>query len=168
MARTLCIALLAALTGACQSAPPKLRADAELERGFRTSREAFETLARMAREDRAIWRIAKDFVSVSDASGKPRRATEQDLSKARTAEYRALFLRAELNEGMLRERQGILFPADIREIGSDSIEKGYALLAESPSDIRVSLDTVDLAAHKPRTLYKRLDGNWYLYARYNE
>jgi hypothetical protein len=174
LSRIVCLSATAslALLAACRSSAAKLPPDSELERAFRAHQSTFETLVRMMREDGKLWRISHGFASVLGSSGVPATITPHDLSAERWSEYRRLFVVAGLRDGLIRERtpacEGIFFPSAIRNVGSDSVEKGYAWLPAAPPDVRQSLDSIDLAAVKPRTVFKRLSGNWYLYSRYNE
>ncbi len=127
----------------------------------------------MARQDAQLIRIAPSFLTVNDpARPGPRPGNGSDLPSQRWDLYRNLFRKCGLSDGLLAERvasqPGVFFPAATRQMGADSLEKGWAHLVSDPANLVPALDAIDLAAHRPKTFFRRIEGNWYLYGRYNE
>jgi hypothetical protein len=132
-----------------------------------------ERLAAMAREDARLIRIAPSFLTVNDpAQPGPRPGTESDLPHERWDHYRSLFRKCGLSDGLLSEKvvsqTGVFFPVATRQVGADSLEKGWAHLLSEPENLVTSLVAIDLAAHRPKTFFMRIESNWYQYGRYNE
>jgi hypothetical protein len=76
--------------------------DASLERRFNKERPEFERLVGMMDEDRNMSRIAPDFTWRQDTLAWPRPESEWGISKQRWNDYRNLFSKTGLSDGVTR------------------------------------------------------------------
>jgi hypothetical protein len=164
------LTLAALLSCSAQSGTSdKLPEDAELERKFTARRGDLYKLLSMATGDGAVRQMSFDHFWIRDAQGNQRQGSERDLPEKRQAEYRKLFQTIGLPAGFTWESSQLFLPVKIVELNAvDSLEKGFAYLQKSPSAVLESLDNLDIGARRPHAAFKRLTGNWYIYARYNE
>jgi hypothetical protein len=140
-------------------------------------RAGLEKLASMANADSRLWTVTPKLAKVDHGFGvEPTVATAQDLPPPRAKEYRALFSQLALPEGWVRENlknsgSYLLFPISVTPTGGgDTVEKGL-LFSAAPLDTAtpdIELTRQEADQRKPALLAKRIEGNWYIYARYNE
>jgi len=149
--------------------------DQVLVANFFEYRAGFERLAKMAGEDRQVLTIYPDPPTPSDLQvmfvdyrGWPRDCS-QCFSTKRWAEYKAALL--ELGEmqpyRLSKESNIVLLPTSFEATDPDSdgeyivSEKGYAYSVTELPDVVDSLN--GLGFDDQETVFKRIEGNWYLY-----
>lgn len=167
-------------SGSSSGAFAEWPADAALRAKFEKQRTDFEKLISMSNAEPKLWQITPGFARVDDfhPGRTPRAATEVDLPKARYTDYREIFRKLGLPNGLLREKavppaEQIFFPVYVKQMGSDdSVEKGFAYCeCELPEHTGAELTLAEAQAKKPGPVFQRLEPGqqrWYLYARYNE
>jgi len=140
-------------------------------------RAALEKLASLAIADSRLWTVTSKLAKVDRGFGvEPAMASELDLPSARATEYRILFSQLALPEGWVREnlKSGgsyLLFPICVSPAGGgDTVEKGllYSTASIDASAPSGELTRQEADSRKPALLARRIEGNWYIYARYNE
>ncbi len=135
--------------------------DDEMIRNFQNNEDDFERLRKMAITDSEVMRIDSDFTWLKDNVSFPRPKSDKDLSEERWNEYRKLFKKLKLDNGIVNyESKKIIFFS----VGA----KDYMYATEEPSPILDSLDQPnfkrsEFEGKSSKTLYRKLKGNWYLY-----
>jgi hypothetical protein len=135
--------------------------DDEMIKNFQNNEADFEKLRQMATEDSEVMRIGYDFTWLKDDVSFPRPKSEKDLSEERWNEYRSLFKKLNLKDGIINyENQKILFFM--------SKGKDYVYSVEEPSAIFNSLDKSnfdrpEFKGKSRKIQYRKLKDNWYLY-----
>jgi hypothetical protein len=145
--------------------------DAALERVFRQHRRTFDHLAVMAEEDRRVVRIARDFTWLEDNSAWPRQESDLGFSTARWDEYREMFRELSLDAGTARtlDRPDVLFLiASAKGLVTGGSDKGYAYSPLPLEPLGESLDSIHAAPSSGVPAFKRLEGPWYLYVRWDD
>ena len=141
---------------ACSGEP----SDDQLLDWFARNRSDLERLVRMSDEDFAacgVIRVAPTFTRLVDNWGWPRAESEWGISRDRWDEYRRVFRRAGLNDGLNRdgERHGqIHFSRWGVGLADNSRERGILFAHAEPHSIRGESQTFDV---------RHIDGQWYLY-----
>jgi hypothetical protein len=142
--------------------------DAELIKNFQDNEADFERVNQMTKEDSKFVRIANDFNWTKDSAAYPRPKSEKDLSEERWNEYRKLFKKLKLDNGINIQPNSIWFTSASSGMVTGGSEKGYIYLMKEPSPIVDSLDNPnfnlpELQGRKAKILYRKLKNNWYLY-----
>lgn len=140
--------------------------DAALEKNFREHRGEFEELLSMyAQDSQTVVAITHNLTRLDSNRDWPRPDAEIGISAERWNEYRRLFKLLDINEGVSRvpETGVLLFSVSSSGTALDSVTKGYAYSQRKLEPTTESLDQIppNLLTGKP--VYKRLEGNWYLY-----
>lgn len=144
--------------------------DEILLKTFRENRADFELLARMAKQNSNMVRIADNFTWTKDSAAFPRPESELGITNERWEEYKRLFRKLGLTNGILNyQPDKIYFTASSQGLLTGGSSKGYAFLREEPALLSDSLDNYDFNNSKKETnfVFRRLEGNWYLYYEVN-
>lgn len=155
----LLIIILFLLSLSCHSA--KDISDDEMIKHFQNNEADFERLRQMVITDSEIMRIDYDFTWLKDDVTFPRPKSDKDLSEQRWDEYREVFKKLKLDNGIVNyESKKIIFFS----VGA----KDYMYASEEPSPLLDSLDQPnfnrpEFEGKSSKTLYRKLKGNWYLY-----
>jgi hypothetical protein len=148
--------------------------DAALIRNFREHEADFKRLLAMSNEDAKVIRIAYDFTRLENNWSWPRPESELGFSRQRWDEYRALFAKLGLEAGLERaagdDGAAVYLTASALGLGISGSSKGYLYMTTAPEPLLDSLNDDDVRRHyqqdktrRPAALYKRIDGNWYLF-----
>lgn len=142
--------------------------DAELEDVFSDHQADFELLLSMSKVDSRVMRIAPDFTWLGDDASWPRPKEKLGFSEERWDQYRQLFQKLKLKNGLVRyDDPGITyFLASSKGLVTGGSGKGYAYSEKDLSPLSESLDKISTdLLHKSanRTVYKRIKPNWYLF-----
>ena len=139
--------------------------DERLDTNFRAHRTALESLLQMSRTDRTVVRIANDFTWLDTDSSWPRPEDRWGISAARWDQYRQLFREAGLQSGILQDNEGGItyFMYWSRGLMTNGSTKGYAYSENDLTPIVSSLDDYESWPKGKRIIFKKLDGNWYLF-----
>lgn len=140
-------------------------ADETLETNFRAHRTALESLLEMSRADRSVIRIANDFTWLDTDSSWPRAEDKLGFSTARWAQYRRLFYEGGVPGGILQDnKDGITyFIYWSRGLMTNGSFKGYAYSEKDLTPVVSSLDDHNSWPQGKRVIFRKLDGNWYLF-----
>ena len=141
------------------------RSDSALKRQFAKHKREFEELVKMAQQDVHLVRIAEDFTRLDTDWSWPRKNV--GISEERWNEYRRLFHRAELSDGIETEENTIFFLVS----ASGSVVSGWGKgLAYSPVGLTPVLNSLDekppgrLFDKKGHVLvFRPLQPHWYIY-----
>jgi len=163
---------LQALAKASRPAPDDVaRFDGSaLESNFKRDSELFGALHSMAEQDSRLIRIAPDFTWLENNTKWPRE--DVGLSEARWNEYRALFTKLSISEGIVRTKDfagAIFFVAQSRGLCTSGSSDGYVYSSTPLSPVVKSpADALDAEArHNPGKHYayvfKTLEPNWYTF-----
>jgi hypothetical protein len=147
---SLCLALGALTTLGCNR-----RSDTKLQEMFDNHRDDFTRLAMMSEQDRHIVRIAFKTNDPDPDSSEP------GLSEQRWEQYRVLFRKLEIADGIERRRDFpgvVFFWADCNGSAISRDCKGYAYSEGSPAPILGDLNKL-----APGVAFKPLSRNWYLF-----
>ena len=144
--------------------------DSELESNFKRDSGAFETLYSMAEQDSGFIRIAPDFTWLVGNSKWPRE--EIGISESRWNQYRALFAKLSLTEGIVRTRDfpgAIFFVAQARGLCTGGSSDGYVYssiplspVVKSPADA-LNAEARQRASKHYAYVFKTLQPNWYTF-----
>ncbi len=181
MKRTLLLAILFSLLSfGCHSisnfpfpSDVPFPSDAELIKNFQDNESDFQRLNQMAKEDSDFVRIANDFNWTKESTAYPRPKSQKDLSEERWNEYRGLFLKLKLKNGIINSPPKMIwFSSASQGLVTGGSSKGYMYLIEEPSPLVDSLDEPnfdkpELEGKDFKILYKKLKDNWYLYYEVN-
>ncbi|HEV7683811.1 MAG TPA: hypothetical protein VGO68_16905 [Pyrinomonadaceae bacterium] len=136
--------------------------DQELEANFLKHEADFELLARMAKEDANVVRIAPDFTWLTNNAAWPRPQSALGFTSDRWEAYRTLFSKLDLPAGIVNyQPDTIMFLASTRGLVTGGSAKGYAYSIKDPVPIVESFENVSFK--DSRIAYKRLKGHWYLF-----
>jgi hypothetical protein len=139
---------LVVLTTALCGHPP----DASVQAQFNQHRSEFESVVRLAKEDTKLWRITPTWFRTNH-DGNHYAPSEGSLSKDRWDQYRTLFNRLGLDDGISIENGDVFFEiSNIGMVGSGST-KGIVYSA-SPTNFRKANTHLRLI---------ELSGNWFLF-----
>jgi len=143
-----------------------LRSDGALESHFFAHRAEFERLVAMATEDVHLTRIAPTFTWLDDNVSWPRKNV--GISEQRWNEYKRLFRRAGVRDGVLKgtDPARILFPIVSEGLVPSGYTKGVVYSAEPLNPVLKSLDErpPDKLWNGSHVLvYKPIEDHWYIY-----
>ncbi len=145
------------------SGEAKHPSDAELEKVFRTHESDFNQLVAMSGVDARVVRISPTFTWLDDNANWPRPESQLGFSTDRWNEYRELFVRLGLKNGMARYPDGatIEFIASTEGLLTGGSGKGYIYSTKEVSPIYNSLDNLGPTG---KDVYKKLQQpHWYLF-----
>lgn len=127
--------------------------DAVLIQNFHEHRTEFELLRSMLDHDEHIRRIDADW---SDPA---------NIAEDKLKEYRHLFTIVGTPRGLYSTRNPtfIEFVASSKGWVASGSTKGHVYRLDKPEDIKPSLDKYHTENTDYATLYRRIEGNWYLY-----
>jgi hypothetical protein len=150
---------LAIFISGCGPAPP---ADSDLERKFHSNRRVFDQLIMMTDEDSHLVRIAPDFTFLDSDFSWPR--ANVGIPDERWDLYRRLFRAVGATHGMLRPIDShVTFFIAYASGMLHGIDKGYAFSLDPVEPLLDSLDEPPKGHEKKGQVFKRLQGNWYMY-----
>lgn len=144
---------------------PHIR-DEVLLNNFQQHKADFDLLARMAKQDSNMVRIADDFTWTTDSVAYPRPESELGITNERWEEYKKIFKKIKLDNGILNYQPDKTFlMASSRGLLTGGSSKGYAYLTEKPEIVVDSLNDFQFEKSEKRRLaaYKQITENWYLY-----
>ena len=158
--RLLASLLLLALCGCSSSEHPS---DEKLIENFRAHKAEFDQLLRTFLADRGLTRVAEDFTRPEDAAS-------VGVSAEGLKAYRRLFDRLGLKGGVEgpEPKDLVLFYASTQELGVSGSSKGYAYCKERPPRLADDLDAYRPPDKGSFTVFRHLEGNWYLYFDYED
>jgi hypothetical protein len=135
--------------------------DQALALHFKSHQTEFEKLRHMLLADKRL-----EYVDYN--STRPENPQSIGVTQDRLREYRALLKRLELSHGIQKyERPDeIGFTASFLDYFVTSSAKGYIYSTQQPSSLKQNLDTYQSGDESPFTVYKHLEGHWYLYLDY--
>ncbi len=141
--------------------------DSQLEEIFSNNRKDFDLLVEMAETDAHVVRIDHDFTWLENDASWPRLESEIGFATHRWDEYRSLFKKLNLQRGLQRypETGQIFLIASSKGLLTGGSNKGYVFSTETPGILRDSLDGDVREDLGKKPIFKRLEGNWYLYFR---
>jgi hypothetical protein len=144
--------------------------EAELKHVFDTKRDKFELLATMAEQDRRVVRIAPDFTWLDSNVAWPRPDSELGFTRQRWDEYRALFKDLGLRGGTLRQdgSEVLFLIASAQGLVTGGSDKGYAFSRAALNSSETTLDQTPPGSTSGMPTFKRIEGNWYLYVRWDD
>lgn len=134
--------------------------DDKLVANFEANEAEFNRLIEMCKEDSNMTRIADDFLWRVDHAGWPRAESDWGITRERWNEYKKLFKKVGLDNGLVNQGKIILLFANNRGLLTGGSSKGYAYLSEPP---RRTFDSLDHSDDHEGIDFRPLKGNWYLY-----
>jgi hypothetical protein len=143
--------------------------DAELIKNFQNNEADFERLNQMAKGDSDFVRIANNFNWTKESAAYPRPKSEKDLSEERWNEYKSLFLKLKLKDGIGNyQPNSVWFLPASKGMATGGSSKGYMYLIEEPFPLVDSLDEPnfdrpEFRERNSKILYKKLKDSWYLF-----
>lgn len=165
-----CLLVLLASLGACSAVfDDSHSSDAALIRNFELHEQDFHNLIEMAKVDSHVVRIAYDFTWLDTNYHWPRPESELGLTRERWDEYKRMFSKLGLKEGLAWSSDGsIVLIASTRGMSTDGSAKGYAFSAKDLSPTFDSLDNIGQEIRngklKPGVpVYRKIKDGWYLY-----
>jgi hypothetical protein len=128
--------------------------DAKLEREFRERRADYESLLELSRADPSCARIAPTWFDCQGAT----------MPNERLAHYRELFAKLELESGVSHRlsETALYFVRSSRGLAVSGSSKGIAY-SEVPHPTVADTEPASAGTGAPYTVYKHLEGSWYLY-----
>lgn len=138
--------------------------DAEMERNFSENRDDFVKLAKMFEQDTGLQRIDHDWTHVDGQSQSSRETGEPGLTEERWDEYRALFRKLGLQNGINRDvlhSETIMFFYFAKGLSVSGVSKGY-YYSTRPMNCKVAREE-DLNKHLDGVFCKKIAENWYLF-----
>jgi hypothetical protein len=126
----------------CTLSAPSGSSDAQLEIRLTKSRPDFDQLIKMADEDRGVARIAEKYYRLDSNNSFPIFDPSERLFRTRWDQYRKLFQRLDLNNGLMRlpEYPNAIFLVPFENVfiqwGGESYDKGFA---NSPQPLSPSI-----------------------------
>lgn len=135
--------------------------DRRMEVNFQEHEADFDLLVRMAATDSDVIRIAPDFTWLASEST----LSKPGFSEERWNEYRSLFAKLHLENGLMRysENGRVYLFAKSNGLVTGGKSKGYVYSTTDVSPLYPSLDDLDLRSLETKKAFKRLQSNWYLY-----
>jgi hypothetical protein len=163
---------LEALTRAATPTPDNIKEldDPELLVNFTRNAVSFDKLHEMATEDSHVIRIANDFTWLDNSTKWPR--DNIGFSEVRWNDYRSLFGKAALAEGIVRSEDSpgtVFFVARSRGLCTGGSSAGYAYSSDKLTPIVDSpTEALDKEARNNRSrhyayVFKPLKANWYAF-----
>ena len=165
-----CLLVLLAFLGSCSAVfDDSHSSDAALIRNFELNEQDFDKLIEMARVDSHVVRIAYDFTWLDNNYHWPRPDSEIGLTKERWDNYKRIFSKLGLKEGLSWSSDGsIVLIASTRGMSTDGSAKGYAFSTKPLVPTLDSLDNVGSEIRNGRLkpgvpVYRKIKENWYVY-----
>ena len=140
--------------------------DAELIRRLEMHGAAFERLITMSAVDSSVIRVAPDFTRLEHNWAWPRSDDLLGFSRERWSEYRRLFDRLDLENGLERvngEHAAVYLLASAYGLVTGGSSKGYVHATQPPGRLYASLDAAPADIESNVTVYRHVSGSWYLY-----
>ncbi len=144
--------------------------DDKLIKNFQKHESDFNKLISMSNEDSKVIRIADDFTRLENNWSWPRPDSEIGFSTQRWNEYRSIFIKLGLDEGIERDqvsdKTAIFLIASAKGIVNRGSSKGYAYSEKELLPLFDSLDQNPIKREDRQrhgTLYKRIKDYWYIY-----
>jgi len=130
--------------------------DESVIRRFNKNKAPYEQLSVMASQDKHLWRIARTWYRT--ASGANLNEAKNDLlSNDRWKEYRILFGKLGLKDGIDIQDGNVYFPVSSMGIVGSGSSKGIAFISLKDKAQSSSINSPH------GVTYKHIDGNWYLF-----
>lgn len=148
------------LANGCTSKHPS---DQTLLNNFQTHKSEFNQLLEMFLADKGLGRVAYSFT-------RPERPESIGVSPDRLGEYRKLFGRLGLSEGIegYVEKDTVWFHASAQGLSVTGSGKGYAYLTKPPPLVVDNLDNYRSQDGKSFAAFRHIEGKWYLYLDYED
>jgi hypothetical protein len=134
----------------------KIPSDAKLKELFYASRDDFNRLVQMSEQGARVVRIDFDFTNMNTDSGPQKNV---GLSPERWQEYRALFKKLGLKDGLERRRSIVLFYVECEGSAIDGDCKGIAYSNKPLAPKESSLDRMP----PDGSFFEPLSASWYLF-----
>jgi hypothetical protein len=145
--------------------------DAELIHRLEVHRADFERLVAMSATDSSVIRVAPSFTRLEDNWAWPRSDDLLGFSPERWREYRQLFDRLDLENGLERvngEHAAVYLLASAFGLVTGGSSKGYVHATQSPGRLYASLDAPPADIESNVTVYRHVGGSWYLYYEWDD
>ena len=142
--------------------------DESLIKNFQENEGDFNLLIQMAKQDSNMIRIANDFTWTKDNVSFPRLESELGITNEHWEEYKKIFIKTKLKNGILNYQPDKVFlAASSQGMLTGGSSKGYAYLKEKPEILVNSLDDYKFEKSEENeiTAYRKIADNWYLYYR---
>lgn len=156
--------ILFIISPACDE--PDHPSDLSLIKIFEQNETDFETLAKMSIQDLKVVRIAHDFTWLENNVAWPRPDSQLGFSKERWDQYRSIFRKLGLKEGIHRredEPEVTFFIASSRGLVTGGSDKGYVYSIKEIGPLVESLDQRKFPLRDMEPVYRKIKDNWYLY-----
>jgi hypothetical protein len=155
------LAIVGLACAACGLEGRAHRSDADLVANFERHRSAFDRIARMAEEDRNLYRLDEDFFRGGEgADGVP-------VTPARWNEYRRLFGEADVPDGFRKPAgspEMLMLFSSLQGFVTSGTAKGYAYSRQELGPLVASLDHPESGSHaQGARAFVRLADGWYLF-----
>lgn len=155
------LAIVGLAPAACGLEGRAHRSDADLIAHFGRHRPAFDRIARMAEEDRNLYRLDEDsFAGGEGPDGVP-------VTPARWNEYRRLFGEADVPDGFRKPAgagEMLLLFSSLQGFVTSGTAKGYAFSRHDLTPLVENLDDPERRSHAQGTrAFVRLADGWYLF-----
>lgn len=139
----------------------ELPTEATLLNRFRAARPDLERIVAMARQEHEVTRIAPDFIWLADNSDPTPERRRRALPDARWREYRRLFRRTRVSDGIGIGDGVFFYVSDVGLAGSGA-SKGFRWSKTAQTPLVDHID--DPGNRKPGgwDVFRRIDENWYL------
>jgi len=125
----------------------------------------FRCFWRCRTPDNKVIRISSDFTWLDNNGAWPRRESELGFSPERWDQYRTLFRKVGLEDGITREESGevIYFIFSSKGLVTHGTEKGYAFSSKELYPTVDSLDDFKRFPKGQRVIFKKLKEHWYMF-----
>ena len=158
--RSLCVlltttCLILAPMNACANDHPS---DKALVENFQAHKADFNELLQMFLTDDGLVRVDLDRTD-------PKETEALGITEARLVNYRTLFRKLGLTRGIsgYGGKKRILFLSSTKGLGISGSGKGYAYSITPLEPIAENLESYESKDGKSFTVYKHIEGNWYLF-----
>lgn len=145
----------------------RLPSDSELRASYRKHRAELQQLADMFAADQNLVRVAPGFVWRIDDFSWPRPVEKLGISVDRWEDYRRRFRAAGVHDGIGRgssEYSSCTFLiVDTTGALLRGHTKGFAVCTTVPARLELSTELLPANLKKGETVFKPLEGNWYLF-----
>lgn len=140
--------------------------DGVLVKRLADKKQAFESIVRMAKEDKRLVRVAPDFTWLADNISWPRK--DIGLTPDRWDRYRELFREAGVPEGYLRLGEDqIQLLASTKGLVTGGSAKGYVYSQTKLEPLFRTLDGPPLTGSNDPG-YRHVEGPWYLFYEWDD
>jgi hypothetical protein len=125
---------------------------------FENHKAEFNQLLEMFLADKKMSRVSYHFT-------RPENPSEVGVSEQRLQEYRDLFAKLDLSDGMEgnKDKDMVWFYASLSGVTVATSSKGFAYSSKPPQYLANSLDGYRSPDGKAYTVFRHIEGNWYLY-----